>query len=343
MTRRRNLAPIALFALLFAAGGDARGADWKWGASAAGRALKEGKALLGEKRYAEACPKIEESNRLQPNPDTLLLLAQCHEAEGKLATAQAEYEDLVADADPKRPDRTKAAKDRMARLETKIARLTINVPAELAAIEELEVKRDGVIISKSAFGVPLKVDAGDHAIAVSCPGKKGWSTKITVRAGGERASVQVPELESDAPPPVPTEATPEEAAEAPAPLAPKSSEGEKRATGYALGAIGLVAAGAGAYFGLSALDFQKQADARCPGAACTDPQAVRLSDRAMSQARLANLAASIGAVSFVAGIYLIATAKGEPSAKAPTSATAPLRVAPSAGPRAVGVQLEGAF
>ena len=40
--------------------------------------FREGKRLSSEKKFSEACPKFEESYRLDPGLGTLLNLATCH-------------------------------------------------------------------------------------------------------------------------------------------------------------------------------------------------------------------------------------------------------------------------
>ena len=156
--------------------------------------LKEGTTLMGEGKLAEACPKLEESQRVAPSAATLLELASCHEKQGKIATAWQEFIDAEAEARKAGNKRLQAnAKARSARLELRIPRLTLKVAP---AVEGLELKIDGAPVHRSSFNQPSPIDPGAHTITASAPGKKPWERAASLKQG-ERKTVTIPALEDD--------------------------------------------------------------------------------------------------------------------------------------------------
>src|SRR5262245_31083842 len=98
---------------------------------AAAQALfDEARTLMKSKRFDEACPKLAESQRLDPGIGTQFRLADCYEQQGKLASAWAGFLDVASQAAASgQADREKAARTRAAHLEARLPKLTIVVPA----------------------------------------------------------------------------------------------------------------------------------------------------------------------------------------------------------------------
>src|SRR5215469_426512 len=117
----------------------AQGAD----AGAAEALFQSGKSLLEQKNYAQACPKLAESYRLDPGTGTLLAVALCHEGEGRLATAWAEFAEVVARSRrDHREDREDLAHQHQMALESRLPMLTISVVPGAEKIDRLSIKRD---------------------------------------------------------------------------------------------------------------------------------------------------------------------------------------------------------
>ncbi|MDI1445549.1 hypothetical protein [Polyangium sp. 6x1] len=171
--------------------------------------LKEGKKLVTEKKYDEACPKIAESYKLSPSPATLLDLALCHEKQGKLATAWGEMLDAEADARKAgRADVEARARGNSKAIEPKLPRVTVSVATNTPGIE---IAIDGQKIDLGALGKGRPVDPGEHKIVASAPGHKPWETTLSLKQA-ERKSVVVPALVEDGS----AAATPDKAPDKPA-------------------------------------------------------------------------------------------------------------------------------
>lgn len=165
---------------------------------------RQARDLMAAGKYADACPKLKESYRIDPATGTLLNLAACHEAEGKFASAWLEYATaVVAARRDRRPDRVKYAEEHMQALEQKLSRLTVLVPEE-SDLPELELRLDGVVIGRAARGVPTPVDPGEHVVEASAPGRETWRVTVKVGAEADAQSVTVPALAIAAAPPAET-------------------------------------------------------------------------------------------------------------------------------------------
>jgi hypothetical protein len=265
----------------------------------------EGKRLMDAENYAGACPKLAESQRLDPGNGTLARLATCHEKLGKTATAWSEFAELVTSAQRAgQADREHFARQRIAVLEPRLSRLTIVVPADVATTTGLVVQRDAIVVGVAAWGVGIPVDPGDHMIEASAPGKQAWSTHVAIGAANDNKQIAVPALAEVPAPPV--------AAASPAPVAPaaaagrtdSSSRSTQKTWGLIAGAAGIVGVGVGSYFGIQALSGSSQAKRTCPNAACSAPGAIQQNNDAKTDARISDVGFAVGVAGLVTGSLL---------------------------------------
>lgn len=316
----------------------------------------DAKRLMAAGDFAAACPKLAESNRLDPGSGTLTALAVCHESWGKTATAWAEFIQVAFEARRTgRTDRERFAQQHVAALEPKLSKLTIVVEAPTDSLPGLEVRRDGIRIGAPAWGMAAPLDPGEHTLVVTANGKKTWSTAVTIRRPAVVEKVSVPPLEDllvegPGPSPESSRARMEDgdaerssraahgasgAGERTAARA--SAGGPQRAAGIVIGALGLASAGVGSYFGARALSKSNQANQRCSPGSCTDPGAVTLNHDARTAAVVADVAfgGALVAVGLGAVLYLTAPT-GPPGGTA-------LRLLPAVSARSSSLVLDGAW
>lgn len=299
------------------------------GAKAAAESLfQEGRKLMDAKRYAEACPKFAESQRLDPTLGTQINLARCHELEGKTATAWAEYLEvgrLATNAGQKA--RGETALDLAKALEGKLARLRIEAKGAPAGVV---IERDGVPVGEGALGTLVAVDPGPHTIAATAPGYEPWSTSVTVEAGPSEKTVTVPALVkvTVAPTPEPSEPQP-------------ASGGGKRLAGFVLGGVGIAALGVGTVFGVMTLSDASNAASDptlCPNNVCT-PAGRTAIERAETKAWVSTIGLAAGVAAVGAGLTLWLLAP----AKAPSKEAASVLPFVTAAPGGLGLGAIGRF
>jgi hypothetical protein len=275
-------------------------------AQASDKALAEqlfrtGQDLMGQNRFAEACPKLAESQRLDPGTGTLLNLALCHEKEGKLASAWSEYNDAATFARrDQRTDRVQFAEQHIALLEPKLSRLIVQL-AKGADAPGLEIRLDGERLGQAALGIAAPMDPGSHTVSASATGKLPWQTKIEIPAGPAEKTVTIPTL-ANAPagsaPGTPPRAAP-----------PGKGSGKAQRVGaYALGGLGIVGLGVGSIFGLRAISKNKESNEQgCDGNMCPlDAAATRRS--ATEAGNVSTVMFIVGGAALAGGITLYFTA-----------------------------------
>jgi len=134
--------------------------------------------LVAAGRVHEACAKFAESERLDPATGTLLATAACHEKDGKLATAWAEFTDAVTMAQKAHePAREKYARTHAQKLEGTLYRVTIDLPAPPPGTT---LTVDGRALTVAALGTPLPLDPGHHQVEVKAPGRRAWTRDVEV-------------------------------------------------------------------------------------------------------------------------------------------------------------------
>ena len=290
--------------------------------AAAEALFDQGVRSMKQSNFADACPKLEESNRIDPAVGTLLYLAECYERSGKTASAWATFREAASLANNSgQTDRARIATRRAEGLEEKLSRLSIEVAADVANVPGLRVLRGGQRIEPSLYGTALPIDPGEYRIDVTAPGHHPYSTSVKVESGGTSTAVRVPALAKSSEPPAPArlpEAAPRSPVEQTSPplVAPASSDSgglsTRQTLGIAVGAAGIVGIGAGSFFGIRAIAKNSDAEPHCPTSGfCKDEQGLQLTREAQRQARLSNIAFAAGGILLGAGAVLYLTGNNE--------------------------------
>ena len=283
--------------------------------------FQDAKALMKQGDYSRACPKLQESYRLDPVGGTIINLADCTEHLGKWATALTYFEKARAvAAQAHRDDRVRIADDRLAVLRKKVARLVVRVPAPS---EGLAVSLDGVQLAAPAWGSAVMIDPGKHAVDAKAPGKADLHLDVVVLDAPETKTLDLPTL-ADAP-----SATSAKTIDVAASESPSSS---RRTVGLAVGALGVASLGLGTYFLVHGSSLKNRVN--------DDPHAPDVHDTVASQhtaITVAEVGLGVGVAAIGTAVWLIAT-----SPSAPRRATG-ARVTPLITANGGGLSVGGAW
>ncbi|MEO8903171.1 MAG: hypothetical protein ABI488_13700 [Polyangiaceae bacterium] len=305
--------------------------------------FEQGRGLLRAGKAAEACPKLAESERIEPATGTLLALAMCHEAEGKLASAWAEFVSVEARARTEnRSDREQAAHQRAQALRPRLSTLELRVPSEVASLTDLEVRRDGAVLGRGAWNVAVPVDGAEHVVEVRASGKASWKGSVTVKRESDAAVLSVPPL---APAPErASSAVTGASANGAQPAAPATGSaggwGTLEYAGVSAAGAGVIALGFGSYFLLSALGKKSDSQSDCPGDEC-GPRGFADRTSAVNRGNTATLFAAVGGVLAAGGAALFIG--GRAGTHHDERARAERGLALSAGPAGLGAQFSTQF
>jgi len=259
---------------------------------------------------AAACPKLEEVVAIEPaGLGARFALASCYERAGRLASAWVTYKLIEAQAarqnQLERRDHAAAAGQALA---PRLARLTLEVPAEVRAVADLAVVRDGAKVGAAQWGEALPVDAGAHVVEATAPGRVAWSR--TVRIDDGAAITLRLELPAAVAPQPPAPSGRAKVAPSAAPSALKSPANAgfwdaPRGVGVAAGAFGVVALAAGAVSFGTAIDKKRASEPYCSADGRCKVEGFATRVEAVSAGNLATALAVAGGASVAAGALLL--------------------------------------
>lgn len=328
---------------------------------AAAQALfDQARELSRQGKFAEACPKFQESNRLDPGIGTQFNLADCYEQSGRVASAWATFLDVASQARAtNQMDREKAATKRAEKLQPRLPRLVVNVP-EGSKTAGLEIRRNGMLVGSAQWGTPVAVDPGEIELTASAPGKQTLRQTLRVEEG-KTASYNLPALVADsaagasstpqagatvAAPPVTPAAPPPAPPSAPPPSEQQASvKGGNGPWIVTLAGVGVVGLGLGTAFGLMAKSKydESKADGRCDldDANSCSPAGIEMRNDAISKGNIATVGFIVGGAA-LAGAGIVWLASGSSNEKR-SSSKGHWRAAPALGPNLAALFVQGRF
>lgn len=307
------------------------------------RLFDEGLALMKAGKYAEACPKLQQSQGLDPAMGTQYRLAECYRDAGLTGSAWVLFTEVAEQARKAgRADRESQARAGADALKPRLPMMTVTLAPAIAALPGFELKRDGEPIAASDFNRKAPVDPGAHTVVATATRKKPWQQTVRILEGGA-IEVRVPALDDDAtattpavvppvaahPPAVPVVAPPPVIAPPETlPVEGPSPGRTPRIVGVVVGVVGLAGVGVGAAMGVTARSQWNDALTHCQGGDKTkcDAQGIALGSDTSRSATISTAGFIVGGAGIAAGLILILTA---PSKKA--APRAGLQVTPTIG------------
>jgi hypothetical protein len=263
--------------------------------------FQAGRQLMREGRYAEACPKLEESQSLDPAPGTRLNLADCWERAGRTASAQREFLAVAADAETHgEKERAAIARSRAKQLEIKLTKLALMVPGE-ARVAGLQLFRNSVLVPEAEWSKPQPVDPGGFVIEARAPGRRTYKSEFALRADAATHNLTIPLLVPNAGP---------GAGSPPAEEAPTTRAKWLQRGGIGLAGLGVVGITLGAVFGVHAVKlYDRSRDQGCDDDNDCTPDALETRESAVDAGNVSTVSFVVGGALLVggAGLYVWGT------------------------------------
>jgi hypothetical protein len=281
----------------------------------AARLFEDAKTLMEQGQFADACPKLARSQVIDREVGTTLNLAYCYENLGRIASSWSLWLDAAAMAEVNgQTERQEFARQRAARLEPRLLRLTITV-APQPELAKIDVRVDGTPLPKDRWGAPTPIDPGQHWVQASAPGRRTWSTALELD-DQHVPLVAIPTLEVPFDQGITTPTSP-------------ALWTARRKTAVGLGAAGTISIVVGSLLALSAK--AKYDSASCVGNSCLPTGAADRS-QAYTDADIATACIGVGA-SALAGAAVLWF----------SSRSAGVRIEPAVGSREIGLSLGRAW
>jgi hypothetical protein len=286
-------------------------------ASAAELLDSQATSLMQEHRYAEACPKLAESDRIKPGTGVLLRLALCYELSGRTASAWSAFREAAGRA-RRAGDASLAdlASRRADGLEPRLAKLVVRLPPDEDPAQ-VDVRLDGAPFAQSAFGVDVPIDPGTHTLQAAAAGRRPFATTFAIADRGGTTAIAID-------------------------LARVASDGggaTQRTAAITAGAIGVAGVVVGSILGIAAMSNWNRARSGCTsGTSGCSQDALNLQPVVNGEALGATIAFSVGAVGIAGAALLWFTAPSPARGR-----RAAYVVSPSADGRRFGLSLTGSF
>jgi len=261
--------------------------------------FEQGRDDMKRGAYLAACPKFEESHRLDPSNGTLLNLVLCDEAIGKVASAWVHAREL-ADRLPADDDRRPIAERKLAALARRLPRLAVRLEPD--APEGTKVLLDAVELRPSSLGVPIPIDPGSHTLVVTAPGRPDRGQAIAIVEGQQLEWIA--RVAAERPEPVVAIGVPE--------VAPPALSSPPTWVPWATLGVGAASLLAGGVLAALALDRRSTVLEDCPNKNCSDSAGLDAASEGQGFFIGSLVALGAGAAGTGVGAYLVARGSARP-------------------------------
>ena len=254
---------------------------------------------------AAACPKFEESYRLDPSVGTLLNLALCEEALGNTATAWTKLRQFL-DSAPAGDDRLPVAQAKIAKLEAELPWVHLVIDG---VDEQMIVQLDDVELRNASLSQSIPVNPGEHLVRVKRPTGEANETVFRIHPA-EKLDVRIAAPARLAPPLMPpgympprahVDQPPRKQSASPAANTTSNIRSGERAVAYGLGAVGVAGLITSGVFGLMALHDRNVVHEQCPKHECEDQAGLDTAASGARNEKVANVAFVVGTIGLVTG------------------------------------------